>query len=78
MAIVIRHKVASPTHTDGSIVFNMWRLCAPEIYYTQSAFAPYRCCPLLSCFEYRPSDMFWAGFFRPQNCPFTFGDLDPI
>jgi len=44
---LIWHRIASPPHTDGSLVFNRLRQCAP-----QSASAPYRCCPLLSGFEY--------------------------
>jgi len=47
------NKAASPTHTDGSIVFARLRQCAPHlVYHNRHTHAPYRFCCLLSLFKY--------------------------
>jgi len=62
-------------------VFARWRQCALPSCTPQSTSTPYRCCPLLSHFEYIDRrtclGIFWAGHFPPKNCPFTRRDLDP-
>jgi len=79
---LIWHKAASPPHSDGSVVLARLRQCAPHLVHPQSASAPYLFCPLLSRFEYIDCRIYpgmsWPVPFRPQNCPFTCGDLDPI
>jgi len=73
---VIPFNAASPLHTDGSIIFA--RLRQQMVKYTlsralQLASIPYRCCPLLSRFEYIDCrtcpGMSWAGFFSPSKLP---------
>jgi len=50
---VIWCKAVSLPYMDSSIVFARLRQCDPPSSTLQSVLsAPYRCCPLLSCFEY--------------------------
>jgi len=67
---VIRHKAASPPHTDGSARF---RQCSPISSTLQSASAQYRCCPLVSRFEYIDRQtgpgVSWAGLCSPSKLP---------
>ena len=77
---LIWHKATSPPHTDGSVVFATLRQCAPHLLHPnrhphRTGSAP--CWVALSisnaghvrgCPE--------PAHFRPQNYPFTCGDLD--
>jgi len=80
---VISHKAGSPprTRTVQSYSPGCANLHTP-IQYIRSASAPYRCCPLPSRFEYIDRAGHVLAYpgpatFRPQNCPFLCGDLDP-
>jgi len=78
---LIGHQAASLPHTDGSIVFARWRQCVPHLILPNRH--PHRtgCAPcwvalsistpghVRACPEPAP--------FRPENCPFRCGNLDP-
>ena len=69
---VIWCKAVSLPYMDSSIVFARLSQCSPPSSTLQSASsAPYRCCPLLSCFEYIDHwtclDMSCASPFLPSK-----------
>jgi len=55
-----------------SIVFDRWRQCTPSFSTPHSVSAPYRCCPLLSRFEYidMSGHIMCRPLFYPQNSLF--------
>ena len=66
-------KATSRPHTNGTIVFARWRQCAPPLSTRQPACVSYRCCSLLSRFEYIDRrtcpDMSGPAPFCSQICP---------
>jgi len=71
---------------DGSVAFARLRQCAPPSSTLQSASAPYRCCRVLSGFEYidirhvRAGNvrvMSWVGPFSPSKLPHLVWESGP-
>jgi len=78
MIKVIWHKTSLPSYLDGSIVIGRWRQCAPHLinpnwhlHHTGAA-----SCSVAVSISTAGHVQACSGPARPDNCPFTRGDLD--